>query len=194
MSVIKSSKVVVMGDMSVGKTSILTRYITDTFDSLCESTIGAAFFTKCLDGSNGKKLNLEIWDTAGQERYDSLLPMYYRNANIIIFIFDINNFLSFKNLETRWLPIIQNCKTDAQVFIVGNKSDLTPVVKDDDVFKLIEPYGAIEYFKVSAKNNTGLHELFKSVYDNVISKNLYKEVATTSANISIPVKKKNMCC
>ena len=68
MSNIKCAKLVVMGDISVGKSSLLTRYIKNTFDQFNESTIGAAFFTKIIEGESGEKVNLEIWDTAGQER------------------------------------------------------------------------------------------------------------------------------
>ena len=90
MSNIKCAKLVVMGDISVGKSSLLSRYIKNTFDQFNESTIGAAFFTKHVESESGEKVNLEIWDTAGQERYNSLLPMYYRGANVIILVFDVN--------------------------------------------------------------------------------------------------------
>ena len=113
-----------MGDVSVGKTSILTRYIKDTFDQFSESTIGAAFFTKKVTAPTGENINLEIWDTAGQERYDSLLPMYYRGANIILFVFDLNNANSFSNLRTRWLDIINQSGMNSIFFLVGNKCDL----------------------------------------------------------------------
>ena len=117
MSNTKTAKLVVMGDVSVGKTSILTRYIKETFDNFSESTIGAAFFNKEVIAENGEKVVLEIWDTAGQERYDSLLPMYYRGANIILFVFDLSNIMTFNNLKKRWLTIIDSSPLNSIFFV-----------------------------------------------------------------------------
>ena len=138
MSNTKTAKLVVMGDVSVGKTSILTRYIKETFDNFSESTIGAAFFNKEVIAENGEKVVLEIWDTAGQERYDSLLPMYYRGANIILFVFDLSNIMTFNNLKKRWLTIIDSSPLNSIFFVIGNKCDLTHTVTNEQVTELLD--------------------------------------------------------
>ena len=193
MSNIKCAKLVVMGDISVGKSSLLARYINNTFDQFNESTIGAAFFTKHVQSENGENVNLEIWDTAGQERYDSLLPMYYRGANIIIFVFDVNNPITLENLRKRWLPIINESSMKTLFFVVGNKNDLENKVSDEDVTKLIQDYGDIDYFKVSAKADTGLEELFSKIVTKVIECSAFKSIDNT-AILQTEVASKKKCC
>ena len=193
MSNIKCAKLVVMGDISVGKSSLLSRYIRNTFDQFNESTIGAAFFTKLVEGETGEKVNLEIWDTAGQERYDSLLPMYYRGANVIIFVFDVNNPNTFENLKKRWIPIVNESSMKTLFFVVGNKTDLENKVSDEDVKNLIQDYGDIDYFKVSAKTDTGLDELFCKVVTKIIECSAFKSIDNTS-KFKIEVASKKKCC
>jgi Ras-related protein Rab-5C len=189
----KSSKIVVMGDVSVGKTSILTQYIKGTFDQFNESTIGAAFLSKQLQSKSGERVNLEIWDTAGQERYDSLLPMYYRGANVILLIFSLNDPVSFNNLRTRWLKTAENHTLDPLVFIIGNKSDLQQQVADEDIQKLVDEYGNLESFKVSAQNNEGLDEMFQHIVEKIVEYESFKDV-TPFTKITGPLVKKKGCC
>jgi GTPase SAR1 family protein len=73
----------------VGKSSIVLRFVKDQFDSYRESTIGAAFLTQTISLDENTTVKFEIWDTAGQERYKSLAPMYYRNANCAVVVYDI---------------------------------------------------------------------------------------------------------
>ena len=189
----KSSKIVVMGDVSVGKTSILTQYIKGTFDQFNESTIGAAFLSKQLQSKSGERVNLEIWDTAGQERYDSLLPMYYRGANVILLIFSLNDPISFNNLHTRWLQTAENHTVDPLVFIIGNKSDLQQRVADEDIQQLVDEYGNLESFKVSAQNNEGLDHMFQHIVEKIVECESFKDV-TPFTKITEPVVKKKGCC
>ena len=189
----KSSKIVVMGDVSVGKTSILTQYIKGTFDQFNESTIGAAFLSKQLQSKSGERVNLEIWDTAGQERYDSLLPMYYRGANVILLIFSLNDPVSFNNLRTRWLKTAENHTLDPLVFIIGNKSDLQQRVTDEDIQQLVDERGNLESFKVSAQKNEGLDEMFQYIVEKIVECESFKDV-TPFTKITEPVVKKKGCC
>ena len=73
----KGFKLVLLGDASVGKSSILVRFLHNKFSEEIETTVGAAFNTKTIE-SRGRQVKFEIWDTAGQERFRSLAPMYYR--------------------------------------------------------------------------------------------------------------------
>lgn len=193
MAHIKSSKVVVMGDVSVGKTSILTQYTKGTFDKFNESTIGAAFLSKKLQSKSGEEVNLEIWDTAGQERYDSLLPMYYRGANVLLLIFSLNDPVSFNSLRTRWLQTAENHTLDPLVFIVGNKSDLEQRVTDEDIQQLVDEHENLESFKVSAQNNEGLNDMFQNIVEKIVEFKSFKEV-TQFTKITGPVVKKKGCC
>ena len=87
-------KVVFLGESSVGKSSIVIRFVRNEFLEVQEPTIGAAFFTKSIMLDKGN-IKMEIWDTAGQERYRSLAPMYYRGAKVAFVVYDITNKDSF---------------------------------------------------------------------------------------------------
>ena len=101
-------KIVVVGDSAVGKTSIVARYINDTFYPNNESTIGAAFFSKVIESRDGIKDKIEIWDTAGQERYRSLVPMYYREAAGALIVYDVTIKGSLQNAQDWVKDIRQN--------------------------------------------------------------------------------------
>ncbi|KAK9354482.1 P-loop containing nucleoside triphosphate hydrolase protein [Lipomyces doorenjongii] len=82
-------KLVLLGESAVGKSSLVLRFVKDQFDDYRESTIGAAFLTQTIALDESTTIKFEIWDTAGQERYKSLAPMYYRNANCAVVVYDI---------------------------------------------------------------------------------------------------------
>ena len=94
MTGVVSFKLVLLGESSVGKSSIALRFVKDQFEDFRESTIGAAFLTQTVRRDENTTVKLEIWDTAGQERYKSLAPMYYRNAHCAIVVYDITQELS----------------------------------------------------------------------------------------------------
>jgi len=90
-------KLVLLGESAVGKSSIVLRFVKDQFDSFRESTIGAAFLTQTISLDETTTVKFEIWDTAGQERYKSLAPMYYRNANCAVVVYDITQAVCYEN-------------------------------------------------------------------------------------------------
>ena len=118
-------KLVLLGDTSVGKTSIVLRFIKGSYDEYQESTIGAAFFTQTLSISGEYSCKFEIWDTAGQERYESLAPMYYRGASSAIIVYDITNTESFDRANF-WVNQLKKNNDNKKMLLclVGNKVDL----------------------------------------------------------------------
>ena len=104
----QSCKVVLLGESGVGKTSIINRFINDTFDPNSLTSLGASFISKPLYIIDKKKsLKLDIWDTAGQEKYRAITKFYYKNVKIALFVYDCTNESSFHSLGTFW---IQNVK------------------------------------------------------------------------------------
>eukprot|EP00117_Sycon_ciliatum_P016546 scpid50791/ scgid3516/ Ras-related protein Rab-22A; Rab-14 len=83
-------KLCLLGDTGVGKTCLVLRFVTNTFNENSECTVGASFMTKSMVVDN-KTIKFHIWDTAGQERYRGLAPMYYRGAAAAILVYDITN-------------------------------------------------------------------------------------------------------
>lgn len=118
-------KIVIIGDPSVGKTSLLTRIISNKFEPKYTSTLGVDFSFKDLKVRNSR-IKLQIWDTAGQEKYRSLITSYYKHTDGIIIVFDLSDENSFNNLLNSWVNHVTNyLHSDyPKLLILGNKKDL----------------------------------------------------------------------
>uniref|UniRef100_A0A804LSB8 Ras-related protein RHN1 n=1 Tax=Zea mays TaxID=4577 RepID=A0A804LSB8_MAIZE len=120
---IRNAKLVLLGDVGAGKSSLVLRFVKGQFVEFQESTIGAAFFSQTL-AVNDETVKFEIWDTAGQERYHSLAPMYYRGAAAAIVVYDITNAASFTRAK-KWVQELQaQGNSNTIVALAGNKADL----------------------------------------------------------------------
>lgn len=118
-------KTVMIGQSTVGKTSIVLRMVHGSCDEKPAATVGVTFMTYVQDN-----IRYQMWDTAGQERFHSLMPMHFRNARIIMFVFDVNNLASLNAIEkyTSDLLNIENYL----IIIVGNKIDLFDEESNDE--------------------------------------------------------------
>ena len=115
-------KCALIGDYGVGKSSIVSRYIDDTFYHSITSTIGVDFRHKVLDYKENI-YKLQIWDTAGQEKFESIVKSYIRDLDVCILVFDVNSLSSFKKLD-RWLYLVKHISEKHHyIYLVGNKSD-----------------------------------------------------------------------
>ncbi|KAI0825204.1 GTP-binding protein ypt5 [Trametes gibbosa] len=116
-------KLVLLGEAAVGKSSIVLRFVSNEFQPNKEPTIGAAFLTqKCR--LEDRVLRYEIWDTAGQERFHSLAPMYYRNAQAAVVVYDVTKASSLEKAKT-WVKELQRqANPNIVIALAGNKIDL----------------------------------------------------------------------
>ena len=163
-------KLIFLGDQSVGKSCILNRFMNDTFKEDYQATIGLDFQSKNVQIDN-KDIQILLYDTAGQEQFRSLIPMYTRDANIILLVYDITWKDSFIHLPD-WLKDLTNIKKDEVIFaLVGNKIDLDEKreVSIEEGQKIAEENNFI-FQEVSAKTGSGFSELFY--------KNLFEEIRT----------------
>ena len=119
-------KVVLLGETTVGKTSIISRFIKDSFDPNCITSLGASFISKNLYFPEFKKtIKFDIWDTAGQEKYRSITKMFYKDASAAILVYDITREESFLEIKNFWFKEVkENSSEDLVVALVGNKKDL----------------------------------------------------------------------
>ena len=163
---IPQCKVVLLGDSGVGKTCIISRYISGQFDENSASTNGASYASKQVDYEHLKKsVMLDIWDTAGQEKYKSLTKFFYKDAAVAVLVYDITSKESFDNLKKYWYQQIQeNGDKNLILGIAGNKCDLyeTEAVNESEAREFAKSIGAI-FGLTSASNNTGITELFTDI-------------------------------
>mmetsp|Transcript_52336 Transcript_52336/g.78200 ORF Transcript_52336/g.78200 Transcript_52336/m.78200 type:complete len:237 (-) Transcript_52336:185-895(-) len=116
-------KLVFLGDQSVGKTSIITRFMYDNFDRHYQATIGIDFLSKTMYLED-RTVRLQLWDTAGQERFRSLIPSYIRDSSVAVVVYDVSNRASFLN-TSKWVEDVRAERgNDVVICLVGNKTDL----------------------------------------------------------------------
>ncbi len=169
---IPDCKVVLIGDSGVGKSSIISRYIGGIFVDSIDSTISSSFSQKEYE-ANGKKVRLNIWDTAGQEKFRSIGRNFYKDAYIILMVYDITNKQSFEDLKSVWYPEIQQFGEKYKIIaIVGNKSDRYEEenVSESELNSFSKELGGTN-FLVSAKNGNGIELMFKILAEMFLNPN-----------------------
>ena len=164
-------KIIFLGDQNTGKSCILNRFVEDKFDDKYQATIGLDFQSKNVKIDN-QDVHLLLYDTAGQEKFRSLIPMYTRDANIIILVYDITRKESFNHIPD-WINGLTNVNFDNVIFaLVGNKIDLDDKreVSKEEGIKLAEEKKCI-FEEVSAKTAENFSELFyKQLFDEIVNK------------------------
>ncbi|GAB4842172.1 Ras- protein Rab-5 [Ancistrocladus abbreviatus] len=157
------AKLVLLGDMGTGKTSLVLRFVKGQFFDNQEPTIGAAFFTQILS-LNEATVKFDLWDTAGQERYHSLAPMYYRGAAAAVVVFDISNMDSFIRAK-KWVQELRSQGNSSLVMaLVGNKVDLKE--KREVALEEAEEFSQeneMFYIETSAKTAHNINDLFYEI-------------------------------
>eukprot|EP00766_Chilomastix_caulleryi_P000634 gnl/Chilomastix_caulleri/1618.p1 GENE.gnl/Chilomastix_caulleri/1618~~gnl/Chilomastix_caulleri/1618.p1 ORF type:complete len:174 (-),score=25.30 gnl/Chilomastix_caulleri/1618:3-524(-) len=156
-------KLVLLGAMSVGKTSFVWRFVKGKFDEDIKETVGAAFSTRTMTkGQN--EITFEIWDTAGHEKYKAIAPFYYRDSAAAIVMYDITDAESFETAK-EWVERLRSEVNDKLILvIVGNKSDLADsgkrAVNADEARAYAELHGSI-LIEASVKNDVNVFETFQ---------------------------------
>ena len=163
-------KIILVGDPGVGKTSILTKFVTNEFQSVYSSTIGVEFKLKDIYVNNNCA-RLKIWDTCGQEKFRAITRQYFKNSNGVFIVFDLTNKDTIKRLNVWMKDINDNITNDFFVFLIGNKVD----IKDRDISiseeaKQFANNQKINYYEVSAKTGSGIYNVFEKMANKLVSK------------------------
>jgi Ras-related protein Rab-5C len=159
-------KICLLGDVSVGKTSIASRFCKNSFNENYINTIGGAYQQQNIILNNGVKMKLHIWDTSGQDRFRSMTNLYYRDAQVAILTYDVGNEQSLDSL-TYWLKEL-NDKVDQDnmlLCLAGNKNDIEASKKRVSTAKgkeFAEQHNMI-FYETSAKTGAGVKELFQAI-------------------------------
>jgi small GTP-binding protein len=157
-------KIVLFGDAGVGKTSLVTRYLTGLFDAQYKITVGVDFHVKKLE-VEGKRIALQIWDFAGEAQFRFLLPSYIRGAAGGIFMYDITRKSSLESMP-EWLTIIDSSirkQVDKfPILMIGGKADLNDrrEVSKDEAFGTSRVYGIYSFFECSSKDGQNIEKVF----------------------------------
>ncbi|CAI9272136.1 unnamed protein product [Lactuca saligna] len=158
-----NAKLVLLGDMGAGKSSLVLRFVKGQFLEFQESTIGAAFFSQTL-AVNDATVKFEIWDTAGQERYHSLAPMYYRGAAAAIIVYDITSADSFTRAK-KWVQELQKQGNPNMVMaLAGNKADLEDKRKvTAEEARVYAEENGLFFMETSAKTAANVNDVFHEI-------------------------------
>uniref|UniRef100_A0A3P8XUQ3 RAB6A, member RAS oncogene family n=2 Tax=Esox lucius TaxID=8010 RepID=A0A3P8XUQ3_ESOLU len=160
---LRKFKLVFLGEQSVGKTSLITRFMYDSFDNTYQATIGIDFLSKTMYLED-RTIRLQLWDTAGQERFRSLIPSYIRDSAAAVVVYDITNVNSFQQ-TTKWIDDVRTERgSDVIIMLVGNKTDLADkrqVAIEEGERKAKELN--VMFIETSAKAGYNVKQLFRRV-------------------------------
>ena len=207
----ESIKIILLGEVYTGKTSLINTYIKNEFKTDIESTTAPSYLNKIIKVEN-KTYMVSIWDTAGQEQFRSMNKIFIKDSNIVLFIYDITRKKTFNEL-TFWVEYVESCigKDNALYGVVGNKLDLfdkEEELKKDNIyyqFEIVdtnqgkdfaEKIGA-EFLETSAKEKApGFDNLIYNLIDNYANKNMFsvKSDAISLSTEHPKLNKKKKCC
>lgn len=170
-------KLILLGDVSVGKTSILNRYINNTFSDNCQCSVGVEFKVTSLILDNTTEASLKIWDTSGQEKYRALTRNYYKGSQGVILVYDVSSRATFKNLQN-WINDLEEFGSpESQIIIVANKDDVSE--KQRQVSKAEGEAFAekqkLQFIEVSAKEGRNILILFEKLTKKLVEQFKEKE-------------------
>ena len=165
-------KIILVGDTGVGKSCILTRYVSDQYSAEYISTIGVDFRIRTIEHRD-KVVKLQLWDTAGQERFRTITSSYYRGSQGVFLIFDLNSPKSLAHIDT-WISEIENNSVRPPCYIlVGNKCDLRHLVTREEIriFCAEHPDSngePMKYMECSARKGVNTEKLFNTMVNNIV--------------------------
>ena len=173
---INSIKLIIIGSVNVGKTSLLSRYATGKFQNISKSTSNASFITK-TKFVNNQKYEIKLWDTAGQEKYRSLTKVFLKNSQIVILVYAIDDLNSFNDLND-WLKTVKEINSDNIILgIAANKADLykDSKVSDEQGKNYAKNIGAEWRSTSSLLDDCGIDDLVDALFNKYLETRAVKK-------------------
>eukprot|EP01128_Nolandella_sp_AFSM9_P004172 TRINITY_DN1827_c0_g1_i2.p1 TRINITY_DN1827_c0_g1~~TRINITY_DN1827_c0_g1_i2.p1 ORF type:complete len:246 (+),score=61.98 TRINITY_DN1827_c0_g1_i2:84-740(+) len=171
-------KIVIVGNLNAGKTSIIKRYTSDNFDSVLKPTVGVDFALKVIEYDERTRVRLQLWDVAGQERFGSMTKIYYKNAVGALIVYDLAARKTFDAVENWRKDLADKLQLEEGVkipiMLVGNKCDMVspdhynPQVEELDNYIKTSESNIVDYQFVSAKENVNIESTLKKLVDHVL--------------------------
>lgn len=164
-------KICIFGDGGVGKTTLVHRYTTGVFDDAKKPTLGVEFFVKKINISNFI-VSMQIWDFAGQRQFKSLLPSNVSNASGGIFMYDITQDSSVKNLND-WIKVFRETNNETgevPILLVGGKLDLEDIreISEESGLEIAERNGFFAFIECSSKSGKNVDEIFSNLAQEIL--------------------------
>ncbi|KAL0249228.1 hypothetical protein GEMRC1_004461 [Eukaryota sp. GEM-RC1] len=180
-------KLVLLGESAVGKSSVVARFMSGNFSSEEPPTIGAAFYRTKIDLPDDKSIDFELWDTAGQEQYSCLTPVYYRDADAALVVYDITKWDSFERAK-RWVrELREQLSHDVVLCIIGNKLDLetSRVVSRHEADIFAEENECL-FMEGSALSGLNIKETFIEISNNLPDRPIVncKDLLSNTVNLT----------
>lgn len=157
-------KVLIIGDSTVGKTSLTIRYVSGSFIDDLRLTIGVDFYNKTLT-MNEETVKFQLWDFAGEQRFRFLLPQYCKGANGVFFLYDITKPPTLEHLP-EWISIVrQSCGSKIPILLIGSKADLDEYrkVPKEKALQTLKKYNLTDYIELSSKTGKNVQKSFKKM-------------------------------
>ena len=174
-----SIKCVLLGESGTGKSSLIERFVNDTFKKDTLPTLIGSFSSKdVFYEKENVTIRFNIWDTAGQEKYRSINKIFYQDAQITFLVYDITFAETFKAIKDYWYSEVkENSPKDAIIFLIGNKSDLyeKEEVNEEEARKYAEEINSL-YKLVSAQNGEGINDIFKMVGERLLTEEFLQKI------------------
>jgi small GTP-binding protein len=185
-------KCIFIGDAGVGKSSIIIRYTNRDFNPQNFSTVGVEYYTRVIS-IDKCRIKLQIWDLAGNNNYKTIVRSYYRNAEILYFVFDKTDRKTFNDFE-QWIEEFREKLDQIQLVIIGNKCDLEySAVSTSEGMELANKYNAL-YYESSAKSDINITDIFENTLNLYNDKLLLKldkfKVKDNNALQIVPIYKR----
>ncbi|KAF8820946.1 Rab 5 [Cardiosporidium cionae] len=188
-------KLVLLGETSVGKSCLVIKFANGEFPESQAATVGAAFLTQSVNLGDSI-VKFEIWDTAGQERYRTLAPMYYRNADVAVVVYDITSKFSFDKSKS-WISEVYAIQDpNIVIALTGNKDDLEAEREvDPEVAREFARENGILFMETSAKTGHNVTELFEEIARRIPKRKKEEDSQTGfRLNKSLPESSTNGWC
>ena len=198
-------KILLVGNSSVGKSSLFLRFVDDIWNETFVPTIGVDFKIKTIEVEK-KNVKLQIWDTAGEERFRTIISSYYKGAHGILLMFDVTDYDSFESLENWLIEIEKNANKNVIKLLIGNKIDLEENRKVSyNQAKDFADSNGIQYIETSVKLNTNVNQAFWEIGKELMNATKDKEfihesnkktitISKNANNINEEPKNKGGCC
>ncbi|MHA1784998.1 MAG: GTP-binding protein [Candidatus Helarchaeota archaeon] len=167
-----NSKLLLLGDGAVGKTSLVKQYIKGEFKGDYKPTIGVDVYSKEIKFNHQNEevtLNLGIWDIAGQKQFEMFRKNFFKGAQAALVVFDYSRPETFSSLETIWIKDLINLSGNIPFIIIGNKIDLEKKINPSLVSALASHYN-VSFIETSAINNTNVKDAFLTIASTILQR------------------------